>query len=188
MELILETSEYVDQCCSFYCLGLNNESRWLFAKCERGRWACNADTSTTVLRRGWSFVSPFPTSRTLTDVIYQHQPTINVLRDLLYTHLHRYIVTCTEYAYRKPGSATFRHLRINVVISSALGNSLLAASYALFELTVPPEALSACCACQSKPIYEYFSAENTRYIFHRANPNCLAGYVLSASSSVLSFR
>lgn len=153
----------MDRRCSFYCLSLNNESQWLFAKCETGRWDATLTQAPSVLRQGGSFVSPFPTSLV-------RLPTSSTNRGrgspIFFTRIHTLKhVTCTEYAYRKPGSATFRHLRINVVISSALGNSLLTASYALFfQLTVLVEVLSACCACQSKPIYEYFSAENRVYV------------------------
>lgn len=109
-----------------------------------------------------------PSSRHFQPLSYayrHHQPIgADVHRSSLHAFTHWNIITCTEYAYRKPGSATFRHLRINVVISSALGNSLLTASYALFfQLTVLVEVLSACCAYQSKPIYEYFSTENRVY-------------------------
>lgn len=102
---------------------------------------------------------------------------VSLLRNILFSDslilylrcTHRNIVTCTEYAYRKPGSATFRHLRINAVISSTLENSLLACQLRLLltSLRSRAEALLDCRACQSKSIYEYFSAENTRYAFHR---------------------
>lgn len=153
---------------SFYCPRLKQriDSGYLQSvKQWKGR--CNADTSTTVLRRGGFFVSPFPIPLTLSDVI---QPTLtDYERSPLHVPTHRNIVTCTQYAYRKSGSATFRHLRINAVISSTLGNSLLARQLRLLltSLRSRAEALLDCCACQSKPIYEYFFAENTRYVFRR---------------------
>ena len=144
--------------------------QWLFAKCETGvggiqRWHKHRSAQTRrALRLAISNLS----------YAYRRHPTntnrLSTFSAIFFTRstqrAHRRPVTCTEYAHREPGSATFRHLRINAVISSTRGNSLLASQPAT-PSSSPANGSPGLKLYQNvvlasrKPIYEYFSAENT---------------------------